>query len=347
MISSFFFDKRLLLLTTFLCGFGTVFCMVTDETKTSVANETKTSVAKSDVFNPSNLKNGESALFTKISAVINKLKEEGNEYLNAAADYGSFGLVVFLVNQGVDASRIDDCSALCNAVKKGHGKICRFLLKQKGVDAKYFCECNGDCDDTKQHTIFDVVRYCDLKTVQAFVQHRVDPLIRDKDRNTLLHTAARFDKADVAEWLIKKHQLPVDSENDEGESALYVASEHGASNVARVLLAQGAKVEKKNGEECSTALHVAAHVGASGMVKLLITAGADINAKNKSGDKPFFEALKFATFDDLNTENTKVFDYLWATDLTGLEDCLEHGANPKVVAGLIKKLCKKVHGSEL
>ncbi len=104
---------------------------------------------------------------------------------------------------------------------------------------------------------------------------------------TLLHDAAMFGEAELAEVLIRSGADP-DAKEAEGHTPLYRAS---TGEVARVLLAAGATVDVTSGPTRGTALHQASRHGHISVAEALLDHGATIDARDAKGETPLRRAV--------------------------------------------------------
>lgn len=77
------------------------------------------------------------------------------------------------------------------------------------------------------------------------------------------------------------HGLPVDVQDQEGNTALMLAAYHGHTETVRALLGRGADVDRRNGRDQSPVAG-ALFKGEDAIVTLLIAAGADLDAGTPS-----------------------------------------------------------------
>lgn len=100
---------------------------------------------------------------------------------------------------------------------------------------------------------------------------------------------ARYgDEEDVHEAL--KNAAKVDTQDEDGRTALHMAAANDYISIATVLLQAGANTEIKNASG-NTALHWACVAGSSAMVDLLLAHGANPAALNAAGQAPIDGAL--------------------------------------------------------
>lgn len=105
-----------------------------------------------------------------------------------------------------------------------------------------------------------------------------------------LHKAAMYDAISVIELLVKSG-IPIDSQNDEGDTALVFALGQGNVNAAKWLLDNGANVEHGSGWR-ATPIISAIYSGNLDLVELIINRGAKINQSfGKQGQSPLDYAI--------------------------------------------------------
>lgn len=109
---------------------------------------------------------------------------------------------------------------------------------------------------------------------------------------TLLHEAAMFGEAELAEVLIRSGADP-DAKETEGHTPLYRAS---TGDVARVLLAAGASADVASGPTRGTPLHQAARRGNVSVAQALLDHGAAIDARDAKGQTPLRRAVNCRQF---------------------------------------------------
>ncbi|KAF1326263.1 Serine/threonine protein kinase, partial [Globisporangium splendens] len=107
---------------------------------------------------------------------------------------------------------------------------------------------------------------------------------------TLLYEAARGGRAEAVEALVASG-VPVDDQDEFGQSALRAAVREGHVAVARTLLDAGATMDDNNGAVGEPLLFLAAKNGRADVVKLLVSMGASVHMKNRYGRTPLFVAV--------------------------------------------------------
>lgn len=101
-----------------------------------------------------------------------------------------------------------------------------------------------------------------------------------------IHLAATSDESNMALFaMLESPHAQLDSGNDIGQTALYVASQCGAIDNVRDLVHRGADLDAVD-HEGTTALAAACLQGYSQIVRILLNAGADISIENDCGETP-------------------------------------------------------------
>lgn len=169
--------------------------------------------------------------------------------------------------------------------------------------------------------------------------------VRDANKRTALHFAAREGRTDVCQFLIGQLGLPVDPKDDDGETPLIHATRQGHLQTAKYLLDHGAdpSVASSLG---ATALHHAAGIGNTELMKLLLAKGVDVESESDAGTPLVWaaghgqqDAVKLLLQHNAkpNTENddgvTALLSAVAAGSLPCLEVLIEAGANPNIRAG--------------
>ena len=115
-----------------------------------------------------------------------------------------------------------------------------------------------------------------------------------------LHKVLEEGNHGEAENLIKE-RVNVNSEDEWGDTPLYIASFLGYVELVEELIMNGADVNIKGGARlekeglglCETALHGAARRGHEEIAEMLINAGANVNAQDKNGCTPLYRACVY------------------------------------------------------
>ncbi|KAK7397317.1 hypothetical protein VNO78_18485 [Psophocarpus tetragonolobus] len=111
------------------------------------------------------------------------------------------------------------------------------------------------------------------KTVEA---------IKDANKRGALHFAAREGQTAVCEYLLTDLNLPVDSQDDDGETALIHAARQGHTDTAKYIIDHGADptVSSNLG---ATPLHHSAGIGDTELLKYLLSRGVNPDLESDAG----------------------------------------------------------------
>jgi ankyrin repeat protein len=113
------------------------------------------------------------------------------------------------------------------------------LLLNAGADT-------GLRDDQGGRALQRAIDYGRLDTVKLLLKHNADYKFRDILGRTILHAAAVNDKARVLRHILETcKDLDVDTQGDQGETALHDAARHGYIATVKVLLKFGARSDIK------------------------------------------------------------------------------------------------------
>uniref|UniRef100_A0A0E0KXG6 Serine/threonine-protein kinase BSK1-like TPR repeats domain-containing protein n=1 Tax=Oryza punctata TaxID=4537 RepID=A0A0E0KXG6_ORYPU len=169
--------------------------------------------------------------------------------------------------------------------------------------------------------------------------------VRDANKRTALHFAARDGRTDVCHFLISDLALPVDPKDDDGETPLIHATRQAHLQTVTYLLQHGAdpSVASTLG---ATPLHHAAGIGNLDLMKLILSKGVDVESESDAGTPLIWaaghgqqEAVKLLLQHDAkpNTETddgiTSLLSAVAAGSLPCLEILIQAGADLNIRAG--------------
>ncbi|KAM0893786.1 hypothetical protein ACQ4PT_024892 [Festuca glaucescens] len=169
--------------------------------------------------------------------------------------------------------------------------------------------------------------------------------VRDANKRTALHFAAREGRTEVCKFLVEQLRLPVDPKDDDGETPLIHAARQGRLQTAEYLLGHGAdpSIASNMG---ATALHHAAGIGHIDLMKLLLGKGVDVESESDAGTPLVWaaghgqqEAVKLLLEHNAKPNNetadgiTSLLSAVAAGSIPCLEVLIQAGANPNVTAG--------------
>jgi ankyrin repeat protein len=129
----------------------------------------------------------------------------------------------------------------------------------------------------------------DVKIITLILAHRALVNARNREGDTSLHLAVRFNEAETGELLISRG-ADIFAPNAKGETPLYLAF-HSSGGVRRWMINSHTVIARDslgNG-----ILHYAAQWKSAGHIPYIVQQGADLEAKNAAGETPLFVAVKY------------------------------------------------------
>lgn len=128
---------------------------------------------------------------------------------------------------------------------------------------------------------------------------------------TPLHLAAKFDRTEFMEFMLKKEPKSINVKTHSGQTPLAICCEMNNYNTLYFLLGQKYINVNSVDNEIASALHIACKKGHFKIVKVLIDYGASLNEKDIGGFTPLHEGVV--------NNNYEICQYL-----------LSHGADPLI-----------------
>ena len=208
--------------------------------------------------------------------------------LSIATVYGHAGIVQYLVSSEapVDAPNEDGVTSLMCACRSNRFEIAHFLLTH-GADP--------NIQDQNSTTALHSACYSQMtSSVELLLAHGADPNICGKNKVTALtlscskHSGCTMDPS-IPVLLLSAGADP-SAQDNEGSTALMIASRYGYKEGVSVLLNAGANVNIQN-IFGATALHEAAKNGFLAISELLLASGAQSSLIDSAGMTPLDYAL--------------------------------------------------------
>jgi serine/threonine-protein phosphatase 6 regulatory ankyrin repeat subunit B len=225
---------------------------------------------------------------------VSVLMENGAEYVDTLMwliKKGDTEIVSMLLKKGanVNAKDKNGCTALIQASRNGHTDIVGMLL-EKGVyvNAK---------DKYGWTALMKASWHGHTETVAMLVDNGADMTVRDCEEDL---TPFQFACGDGNEELVKfflDKGVDVNSNTDDGPTALMLACLSKNINIIKMLIDNGANINWKDSEGV-TAINQASFREKPEIVSLLLDNGADANIKDKWGDSAITKAIEY--------ENTEI-----------------------------------------
>ncbi len=136
--------------------------------------------------------------------------------------------------------------------------------------------------------LFDAIHSKDSKKVNAQLDAGINANVKNKEGQTPLHYAARFNDTMSARLLLK-FEAKVDGLNNIGETPLMIAAIQGHLEMVKLLHRYGAQI---NPSTQWTPLSYAASGGFIPVIEYLIQNGADLDKRSINGISPLMMAIR-------------------------------------------------------
>jgi len=129
-----------------------------------------------------------------------------------------------------------------------------------------------------------------FKEEYTIVNGIVTSKYEDRDGDTVLHCALKYNHQDTAELLIAQG-ADISAKNCCGDTPLHKASEQGLAGSAELLISKGADINAINIRN-QTPLFYAVDKGHRDIVGLLVSKGAEVNIEDRDGETPLNRAVE-------------------------------------------------------
>ena len=198
-------------------------------------------------------------LISEADADVVEAKPDGTSLLHSFTILGCYDVVKLLWERGARPTilKVDDSTILHSVVRAQddsqdteRARILELFLSSD--------ECGGnsmplDHQNSKGWTALKLAARKNLeKCVEVLLEHGADPDVVDNEQYTALHNAVN--NPDILKLLLTKTKN-VNMQNQDGETALYLAAERGLTDSALTLLEYGAdpNIPNKEGTICAHA----------------------------------------------------------------------------------------------
>jgi len=218
--------------------------------------------------------------FIRIQEPVNR---EGNTPIFYAVRWGYPAIVQAIIDAGEDVNyqNLQGNTVLHEAVHANSRQIAAILL-DSGANP-------NTANSVGRSPIHHAVIWGTLNILEMCVKSGGDIGLRDNEGQIVLHMAASAGNNEVLNWLLSSQmgsQIAIDSRDNNGRTALFLAAEFDKRQSCLILLENGADllIRDKFGR---TALHVAIAAQSIESSKALIGAGGDMFATDSASQTPF------------------------------------------------------------
>jgi len=212
------------------------------------------------------------------------IDREGNTPIFHAVRWNYPSVVRTIINAGegvVNYQNLQGNTALHEAAHAGSPQIAAILL-DAGANP-------NAVDNVGRTPLHHAIIWGILDLLKLLVENGGDINLKDGEGQTVLHMAASSGNNDILSWMLNSQvgsQIMVDSRDNNGQTALFLAAKFDKRRGCLILLENGADllIRDRFGR---TALHEALAAQSIESTRILIGAGGDLFALDSAGQTPF------------------------------------------------------------
>lgn len=268
-------------------------------------------------------------LLVKLERNVNETDKFGRSALFVACQRDQKKVAILLLKEGAkhELAENNDISPLCAACKSGHSRIVDVLLK-KGADI-FKSDKNGCC------SLHAASESGHTAIVGQLLKAKNNAIINqcDNDGRSALFVASYHGEIQVVKLLIEKN-ANIDKCNKQYISPLMAACTEGRYEVVNFLINSQADIFKTDNKGRS-ALYIACEKGHHEIVKVLLLKGADAMISDCHQRSPLFIASALG----YKKIVSQLVDYSFKTGISMIKKSDKEGKSPLFIA------CEKGHES--
>ena len=159
---------------------------------------------------------------------VDTTDNQGFTVLHRAAQSGSYELVKFLIDRGVDIyckTKADE-NCLHVAAAFGHLNLCVTLIDKHNFDVHM-------ADNARFTTLHRSAQSGSYELVKFFVNKGTDIHLKTKGGQNCLHIATTYGHLNLCGTLVNKHNFNVDMVDDRGWTALHFSTQNGCDALVK------------------------------------------------------------------------------------------------------------------
>ena len=234
---------------------------------------------------------------------VNAADNDGSTALHESARSGSYELVSFFANKGTDIHLKTKSGRNCLyiAAYYGHLNLCKKLMEKHKFDA-------NAPDNDGWTALHESVRSGSYELISFFANKGADIHLKTNNGRNCLHIAALNEHLDLCKILVDKHKFDVNSDDNDGLTALHHSAYYGNYELISFFANKGADihVKTKHGWNC---LHIAAICGHLTLCKILIDKHKiDINSDDNNGYTALHHSVLHGSYGFVSTLANKGTD---------------------------------------
>jgi ankyrin repeat protein len=223
---------------------------------------------------------------------VNQIVKEGKTLLHLAIEQGYVEMVKFLVEQGADVNAVyQGKSTLFLAFKANQLEIIIYLRGKNALDTHL----------NLSDLFIERVKEGNLSVVKFLLdENEIHLNINTKfpaTGNTALHEAIATDGLELAQLLLKKPEIKLDTLNNQQQSPLKMAVDSKKIAFVKLFLDRGENLKQFSENEKNSLLYLAIKAGDAALVTQFLNEGANIKlmfnveAKDTQGNNPLHLAV--------------------------------------------------------
>lgn len=172
------------------------------------------------------------------------------------------------------------------AVEESFGDVKILELLSKNDDINKFYKSG------KSLLHLSIEKQGDMKTFMWLVEKGANIHATDKDGCNIFHSAARYGRTDIVEWLIEHHPIDeiINKQDNNGNTALHYSVKGGYNDITNILLSNGSDVNILN-YDFELPIHFASFHGDENLLNTLIKYDATVNVRNRIDWTPLFYSV--------------------------------------------------------
>ena len=214
-------------------------------------------------------------------------EKSGNTLLHFAASEGHLEVARTLLEQKADVDSLNgEGLAPLHRASEGRHEGCLDIVR-----LLLYHGANVNVHDNDRNTpLHFAASYGHLEVARVLLEHKADVNILNMGGLTPLHHTFKRERGDIA-WLLLNHGADVKGHDESGNTLLHLAALTGDLELARISLERIADTINSQNDDGLTALLLALERENLDVAQLLLDHNADVNVRDKRGNTPLHVAV--------------------------------------------------------